>query len=56
MGAALGDRAHLSKYIALKREGTTEECAKVVAFLVTDLWDYVTGKTITVDGGQCDRR
>lgn len=52
----LGDRAHLSKYIALRREGTIEECAKVVEFLVTDLSDYVTGKTITVDGGQCDHR
>jgi len=52
----LGDRAHLSKYIALKREGTIEECAGVVEFLVTDLSDYVTGKTITIDGGQCDHR
>jgi 3-oxoacyl-[acyl-carrier protein] reductase len=52
----LGDRSHLSKYIALRREGTIEECAKVVEFLVTDLSDYVTGKTITVDGGQIDQR
>jgi 3-oxoacyl-[acyl-carrier protein] reductase len=52
----LGDRSHLAKYIALRREGTIEECAKVVEFLVTDLSDYVTGKTITIDGGQCDHR
>ena len=52
----LGDRSHLSKYIALRREGTIEDCAKVVEFLVTDLSDYVTGKTITIDGGQCDQR
>ena len=48
----LGDRAHLSKHIALRREGTIEDCAKVVEFLVTDLSDYVTGRTIAIDGGQ----
>ena len=42
--------------IALRREGTIEDCANVVEFLVTDLSDYVTGKTITVDGGACDQR
>jgi len=47
----LGDRAHLSKHIALRREGTIEDCAKVVEFLVTDLSDYVTGRTIAIDGG-----
>lgn len=48
----LGDRAHLSNHIALRREGTIEDCAKVVEFLVTDLSDYVTGRTIAIDGGQ----
>ena len=52
----LGDRSHLSKRIPLRREGTIEECAKVVEFLVTDLSDYVTGKTISIDGGACDQR
>jgi len=52
----LGDRSHLAKYIPLRREGTIEDCAKVVEFLVTDLSDYVTGKTITIDGGHCDQR
>jgi 3-oxoacyl-[acyl-carrier protein] reductase len=37
----------------LRREGTIEDCAKVVEFLVTDLSDYVTGKTIIIDGGLC---
>lgn len=50
----LGDRAHLSKLIALDREGTIEECAGVVEFLVTDLSDYVSGVTIAIDGGQID--
>ena len=52
----LGDRSALSNRIPLRREGTIEDCAKVVEFLVTDLSDYITGKTITVDGGLCDQR
>jgi 3-oxoacyl-[acyl-carrier protein] reductase len=52
----LGDRGHMAKRIPLRREGTIEDCAKVVEFLVTDLSDYVTGKTVTIDGGYCDQR
>jgi len=52
----LGDRQRLSKYIPLRREGTIEDCAKVVEFLTTDLCDYVTGKTITIDGGLSNQR
>ena len=52
----LGDRSGMAGQIALRREGTIEECAKVVEFLVTDLSDYVTGKTVTVDGGSIDHR
>jgi 3-oxoacyl-[acyl-carrier protein] reductase len=52
----LGDRSQMAKLIPLRREGTIEDCAKVVEFLVTDLSDYVTGKTITIDGGRCDHR
>jgi 3-oxoacyl-[acyl-carrier protein] reductase len=51
----LGDRSHLADRIPLGREGTIEDCAKVIEFLVTDLSDYVTGKTITVGGGACDQ-
>lgn len=47
----LGDRSHLAKRIPLRKEGTIEDCAKVVEFLCTDLSDYVTGKTIIVGGG-----
>jgi 3-oxoacyl-[acyl-carrier protein] reductase len=46
-----GDRSHLADQIALRREGTVDDCAKVVEFLTTDLSDYVTGRTIIVDGG-----
>ena len=52
----LGDRSQMAQLIPLRREGTIEDCAKVVEFLVTDLSDYVTGKTITIDGGLCDQR
>jgi NAD(P)-dependent dehydrogenase (short-subunit alcohol dehydrogenase family) len=37
--------------IALRRMGTTEDCAKVLEFLATDLSDYVTGQVISVCGG-----
>ena len=47
----LGDRSHMAEQIALRREGTIEDCAKVVEFLATDLSDYVTGRTIIIDGG-----
>ncbi|MBN1380760.1 MAG: SDR family oxidoreductase [Deltaproteobacteria bacterium] len=52
----LGDRSRMAKRIPLRREGTIEDCARVVEFLVTDLSDYVTGKTISIDGGFCDQR
>jgi 3-oxoacyl-[acyl-carrier protein] reductase len=47
----LGDRSHMADTTALRREGTIEDCAKVVEFLATDLSDYVTGRTIIIDGG-----
>jgi 3-oxoacyl-[acyl-carrier protein] reductase len=37
--------------IPLKRYGDTEEFAKVVCFLASGASSYVTGSTITVDGG-----
>ncbi|UCH38424.1 MAG: SDR family oxidoreductase [Candidatus Bathyarchaeota archaeon] len=52
----LGDRSYLADRIPLGREGTIEDCVKVIEFLVTDLSDYVTGKTITVGGGVCDQQ
>jgi 3-oxoacyl-[acyl-carrier protein] reductase len=48
----LGDRSQAAaERVPLRREGTIEECCGVVEFLTTDLSDYVTGRTILIDGG-----
>lgn len=44
-------KAVLTEQILLKRTGTAEEVAKVVAFLASDAADYITGQVISVDGG-----
>ncbi len=51
----MGDRSGMADRIPLGREGTIEDCVKVVEFLVTDRSDYVTGETIAIDGGLKDR-
>jgi len=48
----LGDRAaDAEKRVALRRQGTIEDCCGVVEFLTTDLSNYVTGRVILIDGG-----
>ena len=37
--------------IALRRIGTTDDCANVIEFLASDLSSYVTGHVIPVEGG-----
>lgn len=44
-------RESLAEKILLKRLGTPEDVANLVAFLVSDDADYITGQTINVDGG-----
>lgn len=37
--------------IALKRKGTAEEVAMLIAFLLSDESTYITGNAISIDGG-----
>lgn len=44
-------QAGVEAYIPLGREGVTQECGQVAAFLASPLASYVTGACIPVDGG-----
>ena len=46
-----GLRAALAKAIPMRREGEPDDVAGVVAFLVTDDAAYMTGQTVSVNGG-----
>jgi 3-oxoacyl-[acyl-carrier protein] reductase len=52
-GASVSDRtrSHAEDMIPLRRQGTPEEIARAVAWLASDEASYITGTTITVDGG-----
>ncbi|MGN8912846.1 SDR family NAD(P)-dependent oxidoreductase [Anaerofustis butyriciformans] len=43
--------SELTEKVPMGRLGNTEDCAKVIEFLATDLSDYLTGQTIYIDGG-----
>jgi 3-oxoacyl-[acyl-carrier protein] reductase len=53
MTAALGEEwlATIGALVPVGRPGTTEECAAVIGFLVSDVAGYVTGALVPVDGG-----
>jgi len=53
MTAVLSDqaRARLLEAVALRRFGTAEEVADLVAFLVSDQATYITGSALEVHGG-----
>ena len=44
-------RAKLADEIAMRRIGTVEDIAGIVAFLVSPRGNYITGTAIQVDGG-----
>jgi 3-oxoacyl-[acyl-carrier protein] reductase len=50
--AAEKNLAEMAQEIPVKRIGTPEEVAGLVAFLVSSSGGYVTGATLTVDGGR----
>jgi len=45
------EKAEVSKNIPMKRFGTVEDVAKCIVFLASDEANYITGQTISVDGG-----
>ena len=45
------EKAELSKNIPMKRFGTVEDVARCIMFLASDEANYITGQTISVDGG-----
>jgi 3-oxoacyl-[acyl-carrier protein] reductase len=44
-------KAGFIETIPLKRMGQTKDIAETVAFLASDRASYITGQTISVDGG-----
>jgi 3-oxoacyl-[acyl-carrier protein] reductase len=45
---------HLESITALRRIGTPEDIAEVVAFLASEGAGFITGQVISVDGGRMD--
>ena len=41
------------KHIPMRRIGTPEDVAAIVAFLCSDAAGYITGQVIGVNGGMC---
>ena len=49
--AIAGVREQLEAHVALRRLGDTDDIAPVVLFLASDASRYMTGETLSVDGG-----
>ena len=45
------EKVEVSKNIPMKRFGTVQDVAKCISFLASDEANYITGQTISVDGG-----
>ncbi len=50
--SVLFDREQIDQLVPMKRAGTTEEVAGLVAYLVSDAAAYVSGQIISVNGAQ----
>jgi NAD(P)-dependent dehydrogenase (short-subunit alcohol dehydrogenase family) len=48
----VADKLGIVEHVALKRAGRPEEIAEVVKFVASDKASFVTGATVSVDGGQ----
>ncbi len=44
-------KAMVEHFVPMKREGRPEEIANTVLFLCSDAASYITGQSISVDGG-----
>jgi citronellol/citronellal dehydrogenase len=45
------DLAQMAELVPMKRLGSAEEVADLIAFLVSPSASYITGQTIVIDGG-----
>ncbi len=45
-------KTEILHHVALKRTGTPEEAAQAVVFMASDKASFITGATLSVDGGQ----
>jgi NAD(P)-dependent dehydrogenase (short-subunit alcohol dehydrogenase family) len=45
------DLSQMAEHIPMRRLGTAEEVAELIAFLVSPRASYITGQTIVIDGG-----
>lgn len=51
MSAATFDENFIKQHVALQRSGAPHEVAELVAFIASDAAGYITGQTISIDGG-----